>query len=293
MKARACETRPVMVMCVVAALWLSGCANINTRLAMNQGVNFFKAKEYEKAVAAFKKAIDVSPTYADAYLDLGLTYMELYEPGSEHPKDLEYADGAIQAFKKYIQLAPENEKAQEYLINICNLSHRMQDAIDFFKISYDKNPQDLKLVKTMGALYRMAGDMDKAIEFSEKDAEIEPNNPEAWYTIGAYYWGRSYNSMSLDYDTRMKIIDKGLAALEKATALKNDYAEAISFTSLLYREKAKYDISPAQGVMWRQKADETLAKAMELRNKALAEAAAAAAKASGTQTTTPAKTGGE
>ena len=282
------------LICVaLLATLLSGCTTINIRLAMNRGVNAFKSKEYEKAVTAFKQAIQIDPTYAEAQLDLGLTYMELYEPGSEHPKDQEYAEGAIQAFKKYVQLDPENQKGQEYLINICNLSKRMQDAIDFFKIDYEKNPGDLKRVKTMGALYRMAGDMDKAIEFAEKDAELEPTNAEAWYTIGAYYWGRSYNSASLDYENRMQVIDKGLAALERATSLKKDYTEAISFQSLLYREKMKYDISPAQAVMWRQKADETLAKAMELRNKAMAEAAAAAAKAAGSTPAEPAKTGGQ
>ena len=274
-------------------LWAAGCTNIKTRLAMNKGINEYKSKEYDKAVESFKEAIAVDPSYPDAYLDLGLSYMAQYEPGSEHPKDKEYAEGAIQAFKKYVQLTPGNEKGQEYLINICNLAKRMDDAVEFFKADYEKNPKDLNLVKKMGALYRMAGNMDKAIEFAEKDAEIEPDSAEAWYTIGAYYWGRSYNSSTIDYDTRMKIIDKGLAALERAMALKKDYTEAISFASLLYREKVKYDISPAQSVIWRQKADELLAKAMELRNKAMAEAAAAADKASGNQSAAPAKTGGE
>jgi len=44
--------------------------------------------------------------------------------------------------------------------------------------------------------------------------------------------------------------------------------------------------------MWRQKADEHLAKAMELRNKQLAAQAAAAAKAQGDTPATPAKSEG-
>src|SRR5262245_1234515 len=85
------------VVAVVLGVGLAGCTTINTRLAMNQGVNLFRAKEYDKAVTAFKHAIEIDPNYSDAHLDLGLTYMELYEPGSEHPKDKEYAEGAIQA----------------------------------------------------------------------------------------------------------------------------------------------------------------------------------------------------
>src|SRR5262245_57043906 len=87
-----------------------GSTTIQVRLAMNEGVNHFKSKNFEKAVEAFKRAISIDSKYDEAYLDLGLTYMELYEPGSEHPKDLEYADGAITAFKSYIELRPDAMK---------------------------------------------------------------------------------------------------------------------------------------------------------------------------------------
>jgi len=287
----------LVVLGLLALFGVSGCANINIRLAMNQGVNFYKAKEYEKAIQSFQQAIAIDPGYAEAHLDLGLTYMELYEPGSEHPKDLEYSDGAIQAFKKYIQLNPTNDKAKEYLINICTLSRRMQDAIDFFMADYANDPDNLQLVKMMGALYRMKGDMESAIEWYEKAAALEPGNPEAYYSVGVACWGRSYNAQYLDYETRMILVDKGLDALQKALDLKKDYYEALTYESLLYREKAKYDIDPAQAETWRLKADGILARALEIRNKALAEQAAEAAKASGDTptppSTAPGSTGGE
>jgi len=283
---------------VITFIGLTGCSNIKVRLAMNEGVNFYKSKEFLKAAASFRKAIKLDPSYAEAYLDLGLTYMELYEPGSEHPKDLEYADGAIESFKRYIRLYPETEKARDYLINICKLSMRMQDAIDFFLEDYQKNPNDLVMVKTMAALYRMAGDMENAIAFYQKAAELEPDNPEAYYSVGVACWGRSYNSLGMDYEARMELLDRGLAALQKAMELRPEYFEALTYYSLTYREKAKYDISPAAAVGWRQKADELLAQAMEVRNKQLAAQAAEAAGTApggkaGAQETTPAKTGGE
>ncbi len=282
----------LVALCLLAAACLCDCAWYNSRRAMNRGVNFYKSKEYEKAAGAFKQAISINPDYAEAHLDLGLTYMSLYEPGSEHPKDLEYASGAIEAFKKYIQLTPDSDKAREYLINVCKSARRMQDAIDFFLPDIEKNPQDLKKARMIAVLYQMGGNAEKAIEWYAKVAELDPSNPEAHYSVGVACWARSYNSIDLDYETRMKLIDTGIASTERALQLRTDYYEAFSYLSLLYRERAKYDISPAQSVMWRQKADEHLAKAMELRNKQLAAQAAAAAKAQGDTPAAPAKSEG-
>lgn len=273
---------------LAALLGAGACETIELRLAMNEGVTHFKSNQFEKAITSFRKAIRIRPKHAEAHLDLGLTYMELYEPGSTHPKDVEYAEGAIQAFKNYIRLAEDSGKARDYLINICKVSMRMDEAIEFFIEDYNKDPTNLDQVRTMAALYRMAGDMEKAIEFYEKAAELDPQNPEAWYSVGVAAWGQSYNSMGLDYETRMALIDKGLAAMERARQFRQDYFEAISYESLLYREKAKYDISPANMAQWRQKADALLTQAMELRNAAVAKQAKEAAEGG----EVPASTGG-
>ena len=89
----------------------------------------------------------------------------------------------------------------------------------------------------------------------------------------------------------MSLLDRGQSALEKAIEIKKDYFEAYLYLNLLYRQKAQYDISPAQAITWRQKADELQAKALELRAVAMQAQAAAAAAAGGTQPTTPAPAG--
>jgi len=266
-----------LLACVLLALSAPACQSVSIRLAMNQGVGHFKGERYEQAVEAFKEAIRLDPNYAEAYLDLGLTYMELYEPGSTHPKDVQYAEGAIESFKRYIRLDPESVRVKDYLINVCSTAGRMDEAIDFFLEDLDKKPNDLHLTRMIAGLYHKAGDTTKAIEWFEKAAQLDPNNAEAWYSVGVSAWGHSYNSPYMEYDARMQILDKGLEAFANAKRLRNDYFEAISYENLLYREKMKYDISPAQAVVWRQKADELLQEAMEIQNrkKAAAEEAPA------------------
>ncbi|MFQ5701783.1 MAG: tetratricopeptide repeat protein [Acidobacteriota bacterium] len=287
-----CARTPLLacLLSVGLALSIVGCTNINIRLAMNRGVNLFKAEEYEQAAESFKRAIRMDPTYAEAFLDLGLTYMELYEPGSTHPKDMRYVDGAIESFKRYIRLDPDNMKVRDYLINICSVSGRMQEAIDFFLEDYNEDHPDLRLVKMIAWLYHRGGETNKAIEWFEKAAALDPDNPEAYYSVGVSCWGHSYNTPYLEYEERMAILDKGLEAFTKARELKPDYVAAITYENLIYREKAKYDISPAQSAKWRIKADTLLQKAMQLQNAALA---AQAAETGGGQAPSPAAAGGE
>ena len=51
----------LLVLGLSICLWASGCTNINTRLAMNKGINEYKSKEYDKAVESFKQASAVTP----------------------------------------------------------------------------------------------------------------------------------------------------------------------------------------------------------------------------------------
>jgi len=254
---------------LVALVTAGGCRSIQLRLTMNKGVSYFKAQDFDRAAIEFKRAIRMDPSYAEAYLNLGLTYMEVYEPGSTHDKDLAYADGAIESFKRYIRLRPEETRVRDYLINMCSTAGRLDVAIEFFMEYYEKDPDNLELVQMMAALYHRQGDTQAAIEWSEKAATLQPDNPEAYYSVGVACWGHSYNSPYLEYESRMAIIDKGLESLSKARELRKDYFEAITYESLLYREKVKYDLSPAQAVVWRQKADELLQVAMQLRSKAM------------------------
>ncbi len=47
------------------------------KLEYNQGVDFYKVGQYERAIAAFRRAINIDPNYIDAYYNLGsiLDYM--------------------------------------------------------------------------------------------------------------------------------------------------------------------------------------------------------------------------
>lgn len=103
-------------------------------LQYNEGLDFYKIGQYDKALVNFRKAIDLDPDYVDAYYNLGsvLEYLQQY-------------DAALVVFKQIIVRKPEDydavykaawlstqlgdyKKAKTYLGIIPTDSDRFKDA---------------------------------------------------------------------------------------------------------------------------------------------------------------------
>lgn len=108
--------------------------NTEAMLQYNQGIDYYKIGQYDEAIAAFRSAIRIDPSYIDAYYNLGsvLEYLQQY-------------DAALVVFKQIIVRKPEdydsvykaawlsyklgeNEKAKTYLKIIPSSCPRAKDA---------------------------------------------------------------------------------------------------------------------------------------------------------------------
>lgn len=279
---RAIPLRPGTRTAALLALLLlgttTGCGFVEARMEMKKGNESFNLQNFETAVEAYKRVIEIDPTYKDAHLNLGLAYLTLYQPGSPLEKDAMYARGAIEAFEDYLLLDPTNEDVENYLIEMANQSGNEELAIQYFEEQHRRHPDDIHALALIGNLYQKMGDIDTALEWMQKRVDLEPDNPEAYYTIGVNCWARSYNRMDLTKEARYEILDRGLDALDKAIELRTDYGDAYAYKNLIYRQKAAFADTPEQRVEFTNRADEFQAKAVELL-KAQREAEQAAAKA--------------
>lgn len=66
----------------------------------NQGMEFFAQDQLDEAVAAYQRALELDPNYADALHALAMTYAQLGR-----------LDDAIAAAKSLIEVAPQDELA--------------------------------------------------------------------------------------------------------------------------------------------------------------------------------------
>jgi tetratricopeptide (TPR) repeat protein len=249
-------------------LGLAGCNKIKARQELKKGHEFLKAGQYEAALSAYQEALRLDPSEKKIYKSIGLAYMGRYQPGSKHQKDLEFAQKAIDNLDRYVQAFPQDKKAREFLVSMYLATDRYDDAIKFYEEMVKADPKDSKAMSSIAQMYFKKGDFDTAVTWLKRRLEVEGNNPEVYYFIGVQAWDRSYNFPDLAPETRAKIVEDGLQALNKAVEIKPDYFEAISYINLLYREKAKMESDPAKKKELTDTADRYLQQALELRKKA-------------------------
>ncbi|HSP06722.1 MAG TPA: tetratricopeptide repeat protein [Acidobacteriota bacterium] len=232
------------VLIVVISLFsFVSCNQFRAKVNVKQGNDLYASKSYEEAIAKYKNALELDPNLTIVWLNLGLSYMALYVPGSTQPKDAEYASQAIAAFREYLKSKPDDAKVNEYLITMYLNAERMDDAIQYFEDQMKKNPQDVETMQKLAFIYAKAGKFDDAFRWYQKRTEVEPNNPEAFYTVGVICWERVYKFLDIPQEEKVRLIDIGMKALDRATQLNPKYSEAFLYINLLYREKAKL-ISP-------------------------------------------------
>jgi tetratricopeptide (TPR) repeat protein len=232
---------------LVFVMTASGCTMIDrlkARDSLNRGVTAYKAKEYPEATEYFKDAIRLDPELENAYLYLAATYRAQFIPHSRSPENLARADQAITVFEEVLKL----------------------------------NPRSTNAMANIATLYGGLDDHDKAKDWHRKRMEVEPENPEPLYGIGTIDWQLSNaktgtngdNVANLSEEERVeteKLVDDGMAALQKALEIRPDYADALTYLNLLYREKAYLSKEPEERRNWLREADRLALRALEVRRK--------------------------
>ena len=92
---------------------------------------------------------------------------------------------------------------------------------------------------------------------------VEPGNPEAYYTMAAYYWEKAYRDTAVSARRRSATTSAGASRPPiRRSRLKPDYLEALTYKNLLLRSQALLDSDP-------EAQKRLIAEADALRNRAI------------------------
>ncbi len=78
------------------------------KLEYNQGVDYYRAGQYDKSMAAFRRAISLDPNYIDAYYNLGSILEYLHQN-----------DAALSVFKQILVRKPDDYESVYKAANLC------------------------------------------------------------------------------------------------------------------------------------------------------------------------------
>src|ERR1051326_4302754 len=185
----------------------SGCNKLMARDQLNKGVAAYKNAKYEQAINNFKQAVALDPSLQNAKLYLATAYAQQYIPGVDSPENLQNANAAIEQYKSVLE----------------------------------RDKKNVNSVKGIAYLYLQMKKFDDAKQYYHKAIDLDPNDPEAYYSIGVIDWTQAYQprmeeraKMGLKPDEPMKekkvcaqlrdahgaIIQDGLDNLNKAVQLR-------------------------------------------------------------------------
>jgi len=228
------HTKLTLAFLAILALAATSCAKLQARDNLNKGVRAFRDAHYENAVNYFKQAVELDPDLTTAEIYLANAYMQQFIPDGRGEDNQKYAQMAIQTFEDVLKKDPNNVNAIGGLASINQNMHELQKAHDYYM----------------------------------KYAQLDSANAVPFYAIGSLDWIIVYDKNNPPpEDQQAKIIDEGLANLDKALALNPDYDDAMTYKNLLYREKARLADNEDDKKKLTAQADEWFNKSLETRKK--------------------------
>jgi tetratricopeptide (TPR) repeat protein len=254
----------------VAALLLlpaMGCGKVQARAELKKGNSYYQQEQYSKALDYYQKGLELDPDATFAWRSLGLSALALYRPGDESPKNMEYANTAIDAFEKYLADHPNDAKIPEYLMSTYVNAKKFDEALAFIDRRIQEKPEEAaNLQRAKITILTQAGRLDQAFQLVQQLQGEE--RAQALYSIGVSAWDKVFHDPgTLDYESRGRLVDMGMDAIKKALDIKPDYFEAMVYYGLLYRQKAALETDPAKRLEDEQIAADWQQKAIALRKK--------------------------
>ena len=245
-------------------LTATGCNKLMARDQLNKGVAAYKNARYEQAIDHFKRAVELDNGLQNAKLYLATAYAQQYIPGVDSPENLNNANAAI----------------------------------DQYKAVLEQDPKNVNSIKGIAYLYLQMKKFDDAKGYYRKAIDLDPNDPEAYYSVGVIDWTQAYSPMAEERskegvtndeplkdkklcaklrDRDSAVIQDGIDSLNKAISLRQDYDDAMAYMNLIYRQKAYRECDQPQ------QAAEDLKTANDWVDKTMAAKKAKAEKQQGTQ----------
>src|SRR5260370_22033697 len=158
---KAMKTTQKLIVVFAAALVIlsgTGCNKLKARDHLNKGVQAYKNSKFEHAIDHFQQDVSLDPSLINSRRYLATACAQQYIPGADTPENNHYGEQAIEQYKQVLQVDPRN----------------------------------INSIKGIAYLYLQMKKFDLAKEYYKKASEVDPNDPEPYYSFAVIDWTHTY-----------------------------------------------------------------------------------------------------
>jgi TonB family protein len=125
-------------------------------------------------------------------------------------------------------------------------------------------PSSKELMSALAGFYNRRGDFAKTIEILEALEHLDPSDATAPYVTATFYQEKAFKDHRLLPAEKYTYVLNGIAATDRALALKPAYMEAMVYKNILLRMRAELETDAVQKQQLIAEADALRARAIEL-----------------------------
>ncbi len=209
-------------------------------MVFKPGDDSVKNKEYgAKAVEYLQKALETDPENKNIIQALG-----------DINDKLQNFDAAEKYYLQVQAFTPNDPASYYNLAGFYSNNAKYDKAVEMYEKRIALNPADPDGYLYLAGFYQNMRKWDDAIKTHElRIAKINEANmdekaktellAEGYYRLGVVCWNKSYQTPPdvMGSVERLQVVEKGFAALNKATELSPNYPDPWAYVGLLYKQK--------------------------------------------------------
>ena len=163
------------------------------------GLIYHGKGELGKAVAAFRKAIEINPSYTEVSLNLAVTLNDMgkyNEAGEIFNSAAKIAHGSPFSLDPFIKgkLANEHSKIGDIYYDLGLFG----EAVEEYKKAINLRPTFVDIITKIGIAYREKGMYNEAMREFTKSKEINPRYMPARINLGITYYMKGFIDMAVN-----------------------------------------------------------------------------------------------
>jgi len=191
----------------------------DAKVHYNRGIEFFNARDWDRAISEFTHAININPSYMYAYWLRGVCY--------EQKKEW---DQALADWTAAHRLDPNESALIENIAIYYQNTGDLERALAQYNEAIRMSPDSASAYQNRGDCYRVMGDNDRAISDCDIAIKLNPNNEFAFGTRGVAYFNKHDNT-------------RALSDLNEAIRINPNYRWAYDQRALVFRAQGRNDLA--------------------------------------------------